>query len=246
MFSLLRNRFGIPGVIAVVALVFAMMGGAYAASGGLSAKQKKEVKSIAKQFAGKPGAKGDTGAAGAKGDSGAAGAKGDSGAQGERGEPGPRGERGEAGETGFTETLPSGETETGTYAFASGSAGLLPVSISFTIPLEAPLSGDQVHFIRTDGEEVGKLGGGLEEEEVQPPTQCLGSASEPSAEPGNLCVYAANQSASAKMGSNFIFDASIGSLLDTTGSAGVSGARLAVGIEAGPVEGWGAWAVSAP
>ena len=31
MFSLLRNRFGIPGVISVVVLVFAMSGGAFAA-----------------------------------------------------------------------------------------------------------------------------------------------------------------------------------------------------------------------
>jgi hypothetical protein len=32
MLSPLRNRFGIPGVISVIALVFAMLGGAYAAS----------------------------------------------------------------------------------------------------------------------------------------------------------------------------------------------------------------------
>ncbi len=32
MFSTLRTRFGIPGVISVIALVFAMFGGAYAAS----------------------------------------------------------------------------------------------------------------------------------------------------------------------------------------------------------------------
>jgi hypothetical protein len=48
MFSTLRTRFGIPGVISVMALVFAMLGGAYAAnspSGGgkatASAKAKK-------------------------------------------------------------------------------------------------------------------------------------------------------------------------------------------------------------
>ena len=32
MLSPLRNRFGIPGVISVIALVFAMFGGAYAAT----------------------------------------------------------------------------------------------------------------------------------------------------------------------------------------------------------------------
>src|SRR3954453_7338957 len=34
MLSPLRNRFGIPGVISVIALVFAMFGGAYAATNG--------------------------------------------------------------------------------------------------------------------------------------------------------------------------------------------------------------------
>ena len=54
MFSTLRNRFGIPGVISVIALVFAMFGGAYAASnssgGGkatASAKAKKDAKTAA-------------------------------------------------------------------------------------------------------------------------------------------------------------------------------------------------------
>jgi hypothetical protein len=49
MFSMFRERFGIAGVISVIALVFAMVGGAFAAGGGLSSKQKKEVKKIAKK-----------------------------------------------------------------------------------------------------------------------------------------------------------------------------------------------------
>jgi hypothetical protein len=81
MFSLLRNRFGIPGVISVIALVFAMLGGAYAASNGLSGKQKKEVKAIAKGFQG-------TGPAGPQGPAGANGAKGDTGAKGDKGDTG--------------------------------------------------------------------------------------------------------------------------------------------------------------
>jgi hypothetical protein len=47
MFSTLRNRFGIPGVISVIALVFAMLGGAYAAnnsSGGGKATASAKVK----------------------------------------------------------------------------------------------------------------------------------------------------------------------------------------------------------
>ena len=82
MFSTLRNRFGIPGVISVIALVFAMFGGAYAASnssgGGkatASAKAKKGPK-------GPKGATGPAGPAGAAGPAGPAGPKGDAGATG--------------------------------------------------------------------------------------------------------------------------------------------------------------------
>jgi hypothetical protein len=85
MFSTLRNRFGIPGVISVIALVFAMFGGAYAASnssgGGkatASAKAKKGPRGPkgATGPAGPQGPAGPAGPAGAKGDAGAAGAPG--------------------------------------------------------------------------------------------------------------------------------------------------------------------------
>lgn len=89
MWNTLRDRFGAPGIIALLALVLAMSGGAYAASGALTGKQKKEVKKIAQQYAGKNGQNGAPGAngqAGAKGDSGAQGAKGDPGASGAPGQ----------------------------------------------------------------------------------------------------------------------------------------------------------------
>ncbi len=91
MFSTLRTRFGIPGVIAVMALVFAMVGGAYAASGALTGKQKKEVTKIAKQYAGKPGATGATGAQGPAGPKGDTGTKGDTGSAGTNGTNGTNG-----------------------------------------------------------------------------------------------------------------------------------------------------------
>ena len=93
MFSLLRNRFGIPGVISVIALVFAMFGGAYAASndgGGkatASAKAKKGPR-------GPKGPKGDTGPAGPAGPAGPQGANGKDGANGTNGAPGKDGEDG--------------------------------------------------------------------------------------------------------------------------------------------------------
>jgi hypothetical protein len=85
MFSTLRTRFGIPGVISVMALVFAMFGGAYAASsssnGGkatASAKGKQGPR-------GKTGKTGPPGLAGPVGPMGPAGPKGDAGSAGSNG-----------------------------------------------------------------------------------------------------------------------------------------------------------------
>ncbi|HEY8810199.1 MAG TPA: hypothetical protein VIM28_09275, partial [Solirubrobacterales bacterium] len=79
MFSPLRNRFGIPGVISVIALVFAMMGGAYAASNN-SGGGKATASAKAKR--GPRGPKGPTGPAGPQGPAGPAGKDGANGASG--------------------------------------------------------------------------------------------------------------------------------------------------------------------
>jgi hypothetical protein len=93
MLSPLRNRFGIPGVISVIALVFAMLGGAYAASnnGGdqlaeASKKNRKHKKKKVKRGPrGKRGPQGPAGPAGPGGPQGAKGDKGDAGANGSDG-----------------------------------------------------------------------------------------------------------------------------------------------------------------
>jgi hypothetical protein len=85
MFSFMRNRFGIPGVISVIALVFAMVGGAYAAKKYVISSTSQIKPSVLKSLkgaAGAPGAKGDLGAPGAPG------AKGDPGAAGSNGKDG--------------------------------------------------------------------------------------------------------------------------------------------------------------
>jgi hypothetical protein len=101
-----RDRLGASGpglTVAIIALVFALAGGAFAASGGLTGKQKKETEKIAKKFAGKPGP------AGAAGPTGSPGAKGD---KGDKGDPGNQGKEGEKGKDG-TSVVASSET-TGT------------------------------------------------------------------------------------------------------------------------------------
>lgn len=164
-------------VFAIVALVAALGGGAYAASGALSGKQKKEVEKIAKKYAGKPG---PTGAVGPAGQAGASGAKGDTGPEGKAGSEGKQGQRGLPGETGFTAVLPEGETETGTWAIgiALGNEAVL-MPLSFNIPLEAAVV---PHLINATGEEV-------LEGSTQPSTVCQGTNAAPTAPPGQLCLY---------------------------------------------------------
>jgi Collagen triple helix repeat (20 copies) len=159
MFAAVRRRLCYANVVATLALVFAMSGGALAAghylltsTGQISPKVLKTLKGKAGPT-GTPGAqgpqgpKGETGAAGAPG---AAGAKGEAGAKGATGATGANGARGAVGATGATGasgspwtaggTLPNGSTETGTWA-TSGPANDGPVRIalaSFTVPLAEP------------------------------------------------------------------------------------------------------------
>jgi len=76
-----------PGlIVAVIALILALAGGAFAASGALTGKQKKEVTKIAKQYAGKTGANGAPGANGTNGANGKDGVNGTNGKDGKNGE----------------------------------------------------------------------------------------------------------------------------------------------------------------
>jgi Collagen triple helix repeat (20 copies) len=146
----IREPFGTAGlVVAVIALVLALTGAAFAAT-GLNGKQKKEVEKIAKKYAGKNGAPGAQGPAGPQGSPGAAGTAGTNGATGvtgttgttgttgAKGATGATGVTGVTGQTGFTETLPSGKTETGTWAFpqAAYEGFFYWAPISFAIPLK--------------------------------------------------------------------------------------------------------------
>jgi Collagen triple helix repeat (20 copies) len=98
MLSRLREHVGSAGlVVAIVALVAALGGGAYAATGGQSAG-KATASAKAKQGKqgkpGKTGPQGPAGPAGPTGPAGPAGAKGDAGAAGSNGTPGAAGTNG--------------------------------------------------------------------------------------------------------------------------------------------------------
>jgi hypothetical protein len=202
MVSMLRRNLNAPTLIAVVALVFAMVGGAVAAnsSGGGKAEASADGKR------GPRGPKGARGPAGPAGPQGPAGAPGAPGAKGDVGAPGVnpvgtafggnqkgcaeggvefkganttvacngvKGQNGADGQTGFTEVLPAGSTETGTWGALLKDEELGIVPVSFNIPLLA--APDPV--LVKQGEN-GTANG------------CPGLIGEsPQADPGKLCVY---------------------------------------------------------
>jgi hypothetical protein len=100
MLSPLRNRFGIPGVISVIALVFAMLGGAYAASNSSEGGKATASAKAKKGPRGPKGATGPVGPAGPAGPQGPAGANGKDGSSGADGKAGTNGTNGAAGAPG--------------------------------------------------------------------------------------------------------------------------------------------------
>jgi hypothetical protein len=212
MLSRIREPFGKAGLtVAVVALVMALVGGAYAA-GGLTGKQKKEVKKIAKQFAGKPGA---NGAAGPQGPAGAQGPKGDTGAPGSNGTNGSNGSNGAPGEAGMCSAgkpeckLVAGATLGGVWAASNpakeaGTSLTSLSAISFPVRVSPPPTtlvaytvgpfnlarelgpGEAPIYGPHENPETAEEG---EEDEEAFQLACPGNASEPEAAPGFLCVY---------------------------------------------------------
>jgi Collagen triple helix repeat (20 copies) len=156
----MHERLGTAGfALAVIALVAALAGGAYAAAGFTKA-QEKQIAKIAKKYAGKngaPGAQGPAGPAGPQGPAGPAGAAGKdgaigaAGATGATGATGPTGKNGVTGASGATGptgspwtangTLPVGSTETGAWTFKVPTAfAFAETAISFPVPLANPQS----------------------------------------------------------------------------------------------------------
>jgi collagen triple helix repeat protein len=149
MFLSLKNRFGIPGVISVIALVFALLGGAYAASdfGGGKATASAKGKRGPRGPRGKQGPAGLQGPAGAKGDAGAAGAAGPAGPQGPAGAKGATGASGATGATGASgakgvtgATGPTGATGSSGASGATGPTGS-PWTAGGTLPIGATETG---------------------------------------------------------------------------------------------------------
>jgi hypothetical protein len=243
MFNRIHQKLGTAGfIISIVALVAALGGGAYAASGGLSGKQKKEVEKIAKKYAGKPGSTGATGATGAPGSAGAAGAKGDKGDTGNTGNTGNTGARGPEGSPWTAGgTLPSEKTETGTWSanqIETEEFFETHVPISFPIPLEKAGGPTSVFFFDEVEVETQEFGSSGCEWEVGQ-AESLPKATVP----GTLCVF---QQSGEIFGTQPPAIRAPGVATKGYGPAGAiiaitkSGAGIAVATA------YGVWAVTAP
>jgi hypothetical protein len=184
MYRRFHERFGIAGVaIAVIALIVAL-GGTALAKGLFTKAQEKKIATIAKRYAGKPGPPGPQGLPGATGGKGEKGDKGDTGLAGKDG-------------TFSTEPLPSGQTLTGVWgqeiAPTSGELGLVAISY----PIRVSPAPTKLNWVKAGGNfalvvnpETGAFVEVLETpEEVE--EVCPGSAVDPQAVAGNVCMYTA-------------------------------------------------------
>lgn len=266
----IREPFGTAGlIVAVIALVVALAGGAYAASSGghgqatASAKAKKGPR-------GPKGPKGDTGPAGPQGPAGPAGSKGETGAAGTNGTNGTDGQDGADGEsvnvssysgpecdgegeagakfTNATGTayacngkagsgggggggslpisLGTGETETGVFQAQAGGEEN-PAALSFPIPLSSAaattISTSGIHVVASGGDAT-----------------CTGTAAEPTAPTGDLCIYVSKNTGTSSLAEMEVWKPDI----SATG-VGISGAVMYAGLASG-AEMLGSFAVTAP
>lgn len=269
MFSTLRNRFGIPGVISVIALVFAMFGGAYAASnssgGGKATASAAKGKPGPRGKTGKTGPAGPQGPAGPAGPVGPAGAKGDAGAQGAPGTPGAPGAPGAAGKSVTGEPIAAGgacgeNAEGVKYTLNAVSTDVCSGESGFTevLPPEATEKGAwaldskggegenvltpisfPIPLSEADAAAI-KVHKWIQGNPAEQDSQCLGTVTNPEAEAGTICLYSAIAKEQFEIPTLVVPD---GGFQERVGA---SGALLRWEEFSGPLYVGGSFAVTAP
>ncbi len=142
-------------------------------------------------------------------------------------------------------TLPRGSTETGIWSYSVSAKDIeeAEIPISFTIPLAKGLSSEecpkghpcQIHFINTSGLEVNPGGS------TQASAECKGTAEAPSAEPGNLCIYATDLGEAELPLFDITINPGVGS---TRSQTATTGTIMLLNIGAGNGYRYGTWAVT--
>ncbi len=226
-------------VLVTLVLVFAMTGGAFAASHYVITSTKQISPAVLRWLRGargKQGADGAAGRAGSAGPAGAVGASGPAGPDGPGGGEGPPGPEGPPGKNASTlplRTLPAGAVETGAWVISTGGSDRPAAAISFTLPLAKALGEAAVQYVEPQGNA----------------TTCPGDAEDPQARPGYLCVYQV-ATAGIELEGGLAKEASItnpseASLTGVPGAA-ASGALVDLVAEPGAksVYAYGTWAVT--
>lgn len=241
MFSILRRHFSFAGLIATLALVFSMSGGAFAAHYIITST--KQIKpSVLKQLRGKAGPGGATGAQGAEGKQGPVGPKGATGSQGPKGDEGPTGPEGTFG----SKPLPTGESLAGVWSVMIEPHITESISISYPIQVIPPPT--EMNLVQATGFDFvfdpsnGEFIATLEPEEAE--QHCPGSVANPAAANGNLCVYEGSENEAGIDGFGIFGNAELGTSPDPN-----SGAIFPVTNPGFVTEEtylvWGSWAVKA-
>ena len=241
MFASIKRHLNVPLFVSIAALVFAMVGGAYAATGGGGGK----ATASAKGKKGPRGPRGPAGPAGPAGPQGSAGAKGSDGAQGPKGDKGDTGNQGAPGKNGIDGkpwtaggTLPEEGTVTGIYGppvpaltfpniMVENTVYQLP--ISFFLPIS---NAPELIFVPNVVESFGTA------------TGCPGvTGGIPAADPGKLCVYASPRQ-TIPFPTATVTATNVG-VPGTASGAGQTGALLTVKCPGGSAcFGTGVWAVT--
>ncbi len=164
----LRRHTTYANVVATLALLFALSGGAMAAKRYLITSPGQISPRVLKRLTGKTGRTGPRGAAGAPGSPGAQGA---GGAPGPRGVAGPEGPEGPEGRAAPTQLAP-GTSESGVYGIGASRSNGDHLALAVTFPTQLPAALPVTNVFYTPAS--------------TPVAHCSGPGH---ADPGYLCIY---------------------------------------------------------
>jgi hypothetical protein len=219
MLSIIRRHFTYTNIAVILALLFAMSGGAYAAGKYLITSTKQISPKVLKALKGSNGTNGAAGPAGAAGASGPQGPAGPQGPGGAKGENGASGAPGTNGVSVTSKELAKGSctnkeggseftSATGKTFACNGKEGS-PWTAGGTLPKGSSETGvwaephlveyntgkAQVFFVPISftiplPAEIPQANIHFIEPKQAPPPGCKGTVANPEAEPGNLCIFA--------------------------------------------------------